>query len=433
MNRFFEEYKKKLKTPEEIAKMIRSGDVCASPTAMGQPNAIVSAVADRARAGELKNVRHHSIIAVQPAPFTAPELNGSYDYVSWFTTPVARKSVQEGRSDYMPMNYSEMIQLWKERHLDVFYATAAPMDENGYFSFGLVASENVELMKMADRVFLQVNPRMPRVPGSNIAHISQVTAVCEAQAELDVLPEAQTTELDMKIGSLIAGQIPDGATVQFGIGGIPNAVGKCLDGKRDLGIHTELFTDSMVDLIQKGIVNNSRKRLNTGKSVAAFAWGSQRMYDFLRDNIAVEMHPVSYVNNPYTIGQIDDFVSINSCIEVDLLGQVCAESVGTRHFSGSGGQADFVRGCNMSEGGKSFIAIASTAKKGTLSKIKATLTPGAAVTTGKNDVDFIVTEYGIAKLRGKTAWERARALIEIAHPDFRDELRFQARKMNLMV
>lgn len=433
MNQYEEMYQDKLKMPEEIAGMIQSGYVCASPTAMSQPIAITEAIAKRARKDEISHVKHHSIIAVSPAPFLEPELSGKYDYVSWFTTGMARKNVQNGLSDYMPCHYSEVASLWRERELDVFYSVVTPMDEHGYFSFGLVASDNVELLKQAKHVFLEVNPNMPRVYGDNIVHISQVDAVCECTSVLDTLPEAPVTGIDLAIGNIIAGEIPDGATIQFGIGGIPNAVGKCLDNKKDLGIHTELFTDSMVDLVEKGIVTNRRKNINTDKSVAAFAWGAQRMYDFLADNLSVEMRPVSYVNNPYTIGQIDNFISINSCIEIDLLGQVCAESIGTKHFSGSGGQLDFVRGCNMSKGGKSFIAIASTAKKGTISKIKPTLTPGSCVTTGKNDVDYVVTEYGAVKLRGKTAGERAKALISIAHPDFREELVFEAKKMNLII
>lgn len=310
---------------------------------------------------------------------------------------------------------------------------AAPMDEHGYFSFGLVASENVELTRQAQQVFLEINPQMPRVPGTNLIHISQVTALCEFDSPLDTLPEAPITEKDMVIGQLIADQVPNGATVQFGIGGVPNAVGRCLQNKRDLGIHTELFTDSMTYLMESGVVNNLCKTIDRGKAVAAFAWGSQRTYDFLKENVAIEMRPVSYVNDPYVIGQLDNFISVNSCLEVDLLGQVCAESIGTKHYSGSGGQVDFVRGSNRSRGGKSFIAMSSTAKGDTLSKIKPTLTPGAVVTTGKNDVDYIVTEYGIARLRGKTAGERAKALIGIAHPDFREELLYEARKMHLLV
>ncbi len=427
-------YQRKLTTPEEIAKTIESGFECVSPTCMGQPTAIPKAIAERAARGEIERVSHHSIIALEPAPFLNPELAGKYSYVSWFTQAAARKSVQQGYSDYMPCNYSEEVALWDVRgNPDVFYATVSPMDRHGYFSFGLVASEAVELARRAKYVFLEVNRFMPRVHGSNIIHISEITALCEYDMQINTVPVPVVNERDLTIGKMIAEMIPDGATIQFGIGGVPSAVGMCLNGKRDLGIHTELFTETMIDLIEEGIVTNRRKAINSGKTVAAFAWGSQRMYDFLDDNISIEMAPVSYVNNPYVIGQIDDFISINSCLEVDLLGQVCAESIGSLHFSGSGGQADFVRGCNLSKGGKSFIAMGSTTKQNTTSKIKPILTPGAMVTTGKNDVDYIVTEFGVAHLRGKTAGERAKELIAIAHPDFRDELLYEARKMNLLV
>ncbi|WMJ85241.1 acetyl-CoA hydrolase/transferase C-terminal domain-containing protein [Oscillospiraceae bacterium MB24-C1] len=307
------------------------------------------------------------------------------------------------------------------------------MDRHGYFSFGLVASECVELVSRAKYVFLEVNRNMPRLFGNNIIHISQATAICEHDAPISTLSPPLVTEKDKTIGQLIAQYISDGSTIQLGIGGVPSAVANCLYDKKDLGIHTELFMDSMVDLIEAGVVTNLKKSINTGKTVAAFAWGSQRMYDFLHNNVSVEMMPVSYVNNPYTIAQIENFVSVNSCLEVDLLGQVCAESIGSIHFSGSGGQVDFVRGCNMSLGGKSFIAMPSTAKNNTISKIKPILTPGAAVTTGKNDVDYIVTEYGVAHLRGRTAGERAKELIKIAHPKFQEELLHETKRMKLII
>lgn len=434
MNKYETEYQSKLTTADEIAGMIRSGDVCASPTCMAQPSAIVAAIAARAERGELENVQHNSIIAIEPAPFTDPALHGKYDYVSWFTQAAARASVQQGYSDYMPCHYSQEVAMWELRGgPDVVYAVATPMDRHGYFSFGLVASENVELIRRAKRVYLEINKNMPRVFGSNIIHISQVTALCEHDAPIPTLVPPQISDKDLTIGRYIADYIPDGATLQFGIGGVPSAVGCCLEGKKDLGIHTELFTDSMVDLIEKGIVTNLRKSIDTGKTVAAFAWGSQRMYDFLNDNLSIEMRPVSYVNDPYTVGKLDDFVSVNSCLEIDLLGQVCAESIGSKHFSGSGGQVDFVRGCGLSKGGKSFIAMSSTAKKDAMSKIKPILTPGAVVTTGKNDVDYVVTEYGVAHLKGKTAGERAKALISIAHPKFREELLYEAKRMNFVV
>lgn len=431
---FQEIYRNKLKTAEEIAEMIHSGYVCVSPSCMGQPLAIPEAIANRARRGDVENVVHHSLIAVDPAPFTDPELHGRYDYVSWFTSPASRGSVQNGFSDYMPCHYSEEVPIWDMRGApDIFYATVSPMDRHGHFSFGLVASESVELARRAKYVFLEVNPHMPRVFGNNIIHISQVTAICECNDPISTLTPATITEKDSVIGHYIAEYIKNGSTIQLGIGGVPSAVGTCLMDKRHLGIHTELFSDCMVDLIESGVVTNMKKSINTGKTVAAFAWGSRRMYDFLDDNLSIEMMPVSYVNNPWVFGQIKDFVSVNSCIEVDLLGQVCAESIGSIPFSGPGGQVDFVRGCNLSPGGKSFIAMNSTTKNDTMTKIKPILTPGAAVTTSKNEVDYIVTEYGVAHLRGKTASERAKALIQIAHPKFRDELRSEARKMHLIV
>ena len=234
------------------------------------------------------------------------------------------------------------------------------------------------------------------------------------------------------IGNIIAEQIPDGACIQLGIGAIPDATGMALKSKHDLGIHTELFTDSMVELIECGAVNNSRKQIHRGQTVTTFAYGSQRIYDYIDDNPAIAILPVDYVNDPAVICQNDNMISINSAIEVDLFGQVCAESIGTKHMSGSGGQIDFVRGACQSKGGKSFIAFASTTK-GTISKICASLTPGAVCTTSKNDVDYVVTEYGIAHLRGQSLASRARQLISIAHPDFRDELLFEAKKRGIMV
>ena len=244
------------------------------------------------------------------------------------------------------------------------------------------------------------------------------------------------TKLDEKsilIGNLIAEQIPDGACIQLGIGAIPDATGMALKSKKDLGIHTEMFVDSMVELIECGAVNNSKKQINRGRSVTTFAYGSQRIYDFLDDNPSIEILPVEYTNDPAVICQNDNMISINAALEVDFFGQVCAESVGTKHMSGSGGQIDFVRGACQSRGGKSFIAFTSTAKDDTISKIKPILTPGAIVTTSKNDVDYIVTEYGIAHLRGRSLGERTKQLIAIAHPNFRDELTFEAKKRGILI
>jgi acyl-CoA hydrolase len=307
------------------------------------------------------------------------------------------------------------------------------MDDHGYFSFGLACSESLAVKNKAKKIFLEVNPNMPRTHGQNFIHISEVDALCESAYEIPVLSAPPLSEMDMKIGSIIADEIPNGATIQLGIGGIPNAVGRALMEKEDLGIHSEMFVDAFVDLIESGAATNRNKEINNGKSVTTFAGGSRRLYDFLNDNPSIEFKPVDYVNDPQVIAQHKNFMSINSCVEVDLLGQVCSESMGQAHYSGTGGQVDFVRGANMSSGGKSFIAMYSTAKKGTMSKIKPILTHGSVVTTSKNEVDYIATENGMVRLKGKTAGQRAKALIEIAHPDFKDELMFEARKMNLIV
>ncbi len=307
------------------------------------------------------------------------------------------------------------------------------MDSHGYFSLALNGSYAEAMIDKAKRVFVEVNEQQPRCLTGAQLHVSQVDAIVEYNHELPVLPPVVIDEVSQTIGNIIAEQIPDGACIQLGIGAIPDATGMALKSKHDLGIHTEMFTDSMVELLECGAVNNSKKQIHRGKTVTTFAYGSKRIYDFVDDNPTMVILPVDYVNDPNVICKNDNMISINAAIEVDFFGQVCAESVGTKHMSGSGGQIDFVRGACQSKGGKSFIAFSSTAKGGTISKIKPTLTPGAICTTSKNDVDYIVTEYGIAHLRGRSLGERTRQLIAIAHPDFRDELTFEAKKRGILI
>ena len=435
MNKFQEMYQAKKKTPEEVAMYVESGDVCACPTGLEEPTAIVEAVGARAARGELTGVVHHATLSVKGGPFLNPELRGKYDYVSWFTGGAGRKGIQDGFYTYVPNNYSNIPGYWTnvQPKLDVFYAEVSPMDEHGYFSCAMAGAEVVAMRDKASKILLDVNDQMPRVMGDCLVHISQVTALCESSRPLSVLPSMPLSDTDRKIGQMIADEICDGATLQLGIGGIPNAVGVLLQDKKDLGIHTEMFTDSMVDLIECGAVTNMKKPIHVGKTIATLAWGSQKMYDFMNNNPAFEMYPVSYTNNPYIIAQHDNFVSVNACVEVDLFGQVCSESIGTKHYSGSGGQLDFVRGANMSKGGKGFIAMLSTAKGGTISKIKPVLTPGSIVTTPRTEVDYLVTENGIVRLKGQTASARAKMLISLAAPQFREELEFEAKKMNLII
>ena len=366
--------------------------------------------------------------------YTDPTLAGKMTGYSWFSSSAARKAVNAGYADIIPAYYRDFpTRIRAEYDYDAVCVEVAPMDRHGYFSLALNGSYIDAMLDKTKRIFLEVNDRQPRGLCGSLIHISQVDAIVEYNHDLPVLPPVQLDEVSKTIGGLIAERIPDGACLQLGIGAIPDATGMALKAKHDLGIHTEMFTDSMVELIECGAVNNSKKQIHRGKTVTTFAFGSQRIYDYIDDNPAVEILPVEYVNDPDVICQNDNMISINAAVEVDLFGQVCAESVGTKHMSGSGGQIDYVRGACQSRGGKSFIAFTSTAKGGTISKIKPILTPGAVVTTSKNDVDYIVTEYGVAHLRGRSLGERARQLIAIAHPDFRDELTFEAKKRGIMI
>lgn len=362
------------------------------------------------------------------------DLDGKFNHSTLYCgTNDVRKAIFEKRTDFIPSFYYQIPRIIDEFiKPDVFYATVSPMDEHGYLSFGTSVSNAIMMKKVARRIYLEVNERMPRTHGNSFIHITEVDALCEANRELPELKSSDISKSEMIIGNYIAELVPNGAAIQLGIGGIPNAAAQALRDKRDLGIHSELFTESMVDLIEQGVVTNKKKNIHEGKSIVTFALGTKKMYDYLNDNVGVEFYPVDYVNNPNVIGMNDNLISINSCIEVDLFGQVCAESLGTKHYSGVGGQVDFVRGACCSKGGKSIIAMESTAKRGTTSKIKSILTPGSIVTTSRNEVDYIVTEYGIAKLKGKTIKERAKALIAIAHPNFRETLEFEAKEINLL-
>lgn len=429
MHNWEELYRKKIRQVDDLVKEIKSYDICVAPCMIGEPTNILEALAKRK---DIVGIKHHQLLSYSNHAYLEEQMADKIKHVSWFTTGYSRKAIHEGRADYMPVFYHEVPRFWDEYlELDVFYATVSRMDKHGYFSFGLANSESRAAIKKAKKILLEVNENMPRTHGNNFIHITEVDGLCECNTPLKEVINPDTKEIDEIIGKSIASLIPDGATIQLGIGGIPNAIGKALMDKKDLGIHSEMFTEVMVDLILSGAVNNKKKNLHNGKTITTFAGGTKKMYDFLDDNPSVEFHPVDYVNNPNIIAAHDQFVSVNSCIEVDLLGQVCSESIGYKNFSGTGGQVDFVRGATKSKNGKSFIAMYSTAKNGTVSKIKPVLTEGSVVTTSKNDVDYIATEFGVVKLKGKTAGERAKALISIAHPNFQEFLIEEALKMNL--
>ena len=428
-------YQAKLRTAEQVAEQMESGWVIGSDSAVSEPVGLIEAFARRAAAGAVTDVKVHTMLDANPMPFYVDDsLFGKMTGISWFSSGGARKAINGGYADLIPAYYRDMPKAIRANYCyDAFIISVSPMDSHGYFSLATNASFSEAMLDKTKRIYVEVNENQPRCLCGTQIHVSQVEAIVENTVPLPVLKPVVIDDVSRKIGELIAEQIPDGACIQLGIGAIPDATGMALKVKKDLGIHTEMFTDSMVELLECGAVNNSKKQIHRGKTVTTFAFGSQRIYDFINDNPCMEILPVDYVNDPNVICQNDNMISINAALEVDLFGQVCAESVGTKHMSGTGGQVDYVRGACQSKGGKSFIAFASTAKGGTISKIKNILTPGAIVTTSKNDVDYIVTEYGLAHLRGESLGSRARQLIAIAHPDFRDELTFEAKKRGMLI
>jgi 4-hydroxybutyrate CoA-transferase len=418
-------YREKLISIEDAVAKVKSGDHIVTGLGCGGATAILEEMVTRKK--ELKDVVIHQMLPLYNYRYFQEGMEDSIRHNSWFNSPYTRKMVNDKRADFTPNFFHESPALFSNYHeINILIAAVSPMDRHGYFSFGLSVDYTKPVAEHADLVILEVNQAMPRTLGDSFIHISEVDYLVESDYPLPELPVSEPDEVELRIGEYVVELIEDGSTLQLGIGGIPNAITASLTDKKDLGIHSEMLTDGMVDLVEKGVITNRMKSIHKGKIIGSFAAGTRRLYEFLDDNPMVEMHPVSYTNDPFIISQNYKMVSINSCIEVDLLGQCAAETVGITQISGTGGQTDFVRGAVKSPGGKSIIALKSTALKGTKSTIVPVLSQGAVVTTGKNDVDYIVTEYGVAHLRGKSASERAEALINIAHPDFRAELRRQA-------
>ena len=426
-------YESKLMTAADMASQVESGWVLGMDAAPTQADGIIAAVTEKVKNSDVRNVKVHLMLDGYPFEFLGDNsLDGKMNCVSWFSSAGARRAVNGGYADLIPGYYRDMPRRIRDYYdYDAFCVSVSPMDSHGYFSLATTSSYSEAMIDKAKRIFVEVNDRQPRCLCGTQIHVSSVAGIVENSHPLPVLKPNVLDDVSITIGNLIASQIPDGACIQLGIGAIPDATGMALKAKHDLGIHTEMFTDSMVELIDCGAVNNSKKQIHRGKSVCTFAFGSQRIYDYIDDNPCIEILPVDYVNDPDVICRNDNMISINAAIEVDLFGQVCAESIGTKHMSGTGGQVDYVRGACQSRGGKSFIAFSSTTKG--LSKIKSTLTEGGIVTTSKNDVDYIVTEYGIAHMRWEPLSSRAKQLISIAHPDFRDELTFEAKKRGMMI
>ncbi|HSB84983.1 MAG TPA: acetyl-CoA hydrolase/transferase C-terminal domain-containing protein, partial [Ilumatobacteraceae bacterium] len=393
--------------------------------ANGEPVTVLDAI--ERHASQFTNVRIHQMHALHDRPYMHSAA-GPLHHVSYFLSHVTRPRFLEGTIDLVPSNFSEMRAILAGSTADpLVVAAASPPDRHGYFSLG-VSADYVSSFIGRARFFLEANPNMPRTFGRNQIHISQVAGWSQADYPLVEVPPAQANDIDRRIGGLVAERIADGSTIQTGIGGIPNAILAALSGHRDLGVHTELISDGVVDLVERGVVNGVAKRLNRTKVVGTFALGTRRLYDFLDENTAFELWPVRYVNDPRVIGQEDNFVSINATIAVDLLGQCASETVNGNYYSSSGGQADFARGAMYSAGGQGFVVLHSTTHHDTTSKIVSQLAAGDVVTTLKNTVDKVVTEYGVAELRGRSIRQRATALIAIAHPDHRDHLRLEAQR-----
>jgi 4-hydroxybutyrate CoA-transferase len=376
------------------------------------------------------------VLTVGSADYVAPGMEKYIRVNTLFISANVRQAVNEGRADFTPCFLSEIPGLFRSRvlPLDVALIQVSPPDEHGFCSFGVEVGVTKTAAETARIVIAEVNDRMPRTLGDSFIHVSKLTHIVPVSYQLPEHRMGDITELEKKIGYFCASLIEDGSTMQMGIGGIPDAVLTFLGDKKDLGIHTELFSDGVIDLVDRGIINGERKSLHPGKIAAGFLLGTQRLYDFVHDNPIVELHPTEYINDPFRIAQNDKMVAINSAIEIDLTGQVCADSIGPRLYSGVGGQVDFIYGASRSKGGKPIIGMPSSATiKGQLvSKIVPLLKHGAGVVTTRNHIHYVVTEFGIADLYGKTIRQRARALIDVAHPQFREELEKAARELKYM-
>lgn len=415
-------YKEKLISAEAAVKKINSDNRVAIGHACAEPTTLVSALVDQKEL--FTNVEIVHMVAMGKSEYTLPEMKKHFRHNALFVGGSTRKAVNENRADYTPCYFYEIPRLFRNGYLpvDVALIQVSKPDQHGYCSYGLSNDYTKPAAEAAKIVIAEINDQMPRTFGNNFIHISEMDYIVESSVPLIELPQAKIGDVEKAIGENCAQLIDDGSTLQLGIGAIPDAVLLFLNDKKDLGIHSEMFSDGVLDLYEKGVITNAKKSINKGKMIVTFIMGTKRLYDFIDDNPIVEMHPVDYVNNPLIIAQNNKMVSINSCIEVDLMGQISSESIGLKQFSGTGGQVDYVRGASMAIDGISIIAIPSTAKQGQVSRITPFLKEGSAVTTSRNDVHYVVTEYGIADLRGKTLKQRAEALTAIAHPKFRGEL-----------
>jgi len=417
-----EQYRSKLMTASEAVSCVESEMRVYIHPGCAEPEALVEAL--MARAPFVKNVEIVHLLTLGTSPYCAPEMEQSFRHNALFVGHNVRDAVYAGRADYTPIFLGEVEALFEtgEMPIDVAFIQVSPPDPHGYCSFGVGVDTTLTAAKYARRVVAQVNAQMPRTYGDSFIHVSQLDAIVEVSQPLCELSKEDTGSVNDIIGAQVASLIEDGAVLQCGIGGIPDSVLPNLMDRRDLGIHTELISDNAIPLIEAGVINGERKNFKPRKVILGFVLGSKKLFDFVNENPIFEFHPSAYTNDPWRIAQNDRMVAINSAIEVDLTGQVCAESIGQRFYSGFGGQLDFMRGAARSRGGRPIIALPSTAKGETISRIVPRLAHGAGVLTGRADVHYVVTEYGVAYLHGRTIRQRAEALVQIAHPKFRNQL-----------
>jgi 4-hydroxybutyrate CoA-transferase len=416
-------YKERLTTAEKAVTHIKSGDRVVVGHASGSPEVVLKAMVENKDAYENVEIVH--MVAMGPSEYCLPENSTHFVHNSLFAGGTSRKAIHEGRACFTASHFSQIPRLFTEKILpvDVTLCMVSTPDEHGYCSFGISVDYTKPAAESSKIVIAEVTPHMPRTLGDAFIHVSKIDHIIECDSKPIVLNPPRISEIDEKIGGYSAELIEDGACLQLGIGAVPDSILGFLKDKKDLGIHTEMFSDGVVDLVNEGVITCGRKNFHTNKMVATFFMGTEKLYRFVHNNPIVEMFTVDYTNNPAIIARNDKMVSVNSTLQIDLTGQACSESIGYKQFSGTGGQADFIRGAAWSKGGRSILAFHSTAAKGTLSRIVPCLDEGAIVTTTRTDIHFVVTEYGIADLRGKSVPQRAKELINIAHPDFREDLK----------
>ena len=416
------EYKKKLRTADEAVRCVQSGMRVYIQPGCAEPETLVEALIRRAPAVEDVEIVH--MMTMGCAPYVAPEMVGHFRHNAVFIGGNVREAINDGRADYTPIFLSEIEELFESgaMPLDVALLELSPPDSHGFCSFGVGVDTSLTAAKCARYVVAQINDQMPRTYGDSFIHVNELDVVVESSRPLCAIRKPEISEMHVAIARNVAGLIDDGAVLQTGIGGIPDAVLPFLMDRKDLAVHSELVSDGVIPLIEAGVLTGARKNFKPRKIIAGFCLGTKQMFDFVDNNPIFEFHPTSYTNDPAFIARNDNMVAINSALQIDITGQVCADSIGTRFYSGIGGQVDFLLGSSRSKGGKPIIAISSTAKSGTLSRIVPVLDPGAGVVTSRGLIRYVVTEYGVAYLHGKSIRERAKALIEIAHPQFREEL-----------